>query len=222
MNCHICAESATGQCQVCWKFYCAEHGDRLCQTCQQQGGADGTTLGSASGSIVIGRPSSASSVSGGHPADIEGQPLERSIGVVQTVRHGETEVTLVSLELYEAGFVANFILRDLGRGSSVDAALTDSELFRAAMFDAKAADDQGNVYSGFPGRGGGRAGQWRQAQHFTPAVAASQGKVHVSIDQIQWIAQGASARSSTETGPWEFDVPLEGSDDDTLPDGSST
>ena len=209
MKCHICAESATGQCQVCSKFYCADHGDVVCQPCQGQRGAIGPTSGSASDSIVIGRPSSAPSSSGGRPADIELQPLERAIGVAQTVRHGETEVTFVSLELYEAGFVANFILRDLGRGSSLDAALTDSELFRAAMFDAKAADDQGNVYSGFLGRGGGRAGQWRLAQHFTPGMAATLKRLHVSIDEIQWIAQGASARSSTETGPWEFEVSLE-------------
>ena len=209
MNCHICANPAAGQCQVCWKFYCADHGDRVCQTCQKQQGATGPAAGQDRSSMSIGRPDSAPSSSVGRPADIEGQPLERMIGVVQTVRHGETEVTFVSLELFEAGFVANFILRDLGRGSSIDAAVTDSDLFRAAMFDAKAADDQGNVYSAFPGMGGGRAGQWRQAQYFTPGLAAALRYLHVSIDQIRWIAQGASARSSIEPGPWEFDITLE-------------
>ena len=205
MNCRICAESATGQCQACWKFYCADHGDVVCQPCQAQRDATGPAAGPVSGGIVIGRPSS----TGSSPSNIEAQSLQRVIGAGQAVRHGQTEVTLVSLELYEQGFVVIFNLRDWGRGSTRDASLSDSDLFRAAMFDATAVDDQGNVYGGFPGSGGGNSGQWRQVQHFTPEVATARGHLHVSIKEIQWIAQGASARSTTEPGPWEFDISLE-------------
>ena len=205
MNCHICSQPATGQCQVCSKFYCADHGDVMCQVCQGQRGVIGPSAGSASGGIVIGRPSSTRS----SPSNIEAQSLQRVIGVGQAVRHGQIEVTLLSLELYEQGFVVNFNLRDWGRGSTRDASLSDPDLFRAAMFDATAVDDQGNIYRGFPGSGGGNSGQWRQAQHFTPEVATARGHLHVSIKEIQWIAQGASARSTTEPGPWEFDVHLE-------------
>lgn len=39
---------------------------------------------------------------------------------VQLGNTGETELTLVSLELLESGFIANFRLRDLGPGTNPD------------------------------------------------------------------------------------------------------
>ncbi len=35
MSCHICANIAIGLCRQCFKFYCQEHGDGFCSSCQQ-------------------------------------------------------------------------------------------------------------------------------------------------------------------------------------------
>ena len=116
MNCHIRADSATGQCQVCWKFYCAGHGDVACQPCQGQRSATGALPGWDRIGTVIGedRPPNPPRVS--RPTDIERLPLQRVIAVGQNVLHGETEVTLVSLELFGEGFIANFRLTGWGPG----------------------------------------------------------------------------------------------------------
>ncbi len=37
MHCHLCEKDAIGVCRYCYKFYCNEHGDTFCQTCQQKG-----------------------------------------------------------------------------------------------------------------------------------------------------------------------------------------
>ncbi len=36
MACHICGNNAIGLCRQCFKFYCREHGDGFCSSCQQQ------------------------------------------------------------------------------------------------------------------------------------------------------------------------------------------
>jgi hypothetical protein len=37
MHCHICQQGAVGMCRTCFKFYCARHGDSLCQNCREKG-----------------------------------------------------------------------------------------------------------------------------------------------------------------------------------------
>jgi hypothetical protein len=37
MSCHLCDKSAIGLCRQCFKFYCHEHGDGFCASCQQKG-----------------------------------------------------------------------------------------------------------------------------------------------------------------------------------------
>jgi hypothetical protein len=34
MICHICHSEAVGQCKDCGKFYCPDHGDRVCVSCR--------------------------------------------------------------------------------------------------------------------------------------------------------------------------------------------
>ena len=148
MNRHICAESATGQCQVCWKFYCAEHGDRRCQTCQKQREASGDPSGWKPMGNVIGEPRPPRSSRKPPPQppgpDIERQPLQSVIGVAQNIRlgdTGETEVTLVSLELFESGFVANFRIRGWGPGENPHAGLPQPGFVRSPVFYVEAVDD---------------------------------------------------------------------------------
>ena len=101
MNCHICSQPATGQCQVCSKFYCADHGDRVCQPCQKRRHSTSTAGGAGPpGDIAIGQDRLPQSSRVSYP-DIKGQPLQRVIGVGQNARNGDTEVTLVDLEFLE-------------------------------------------------------------------------------------------------------------------------
>ena len=218
MNCYICTQPATGQCQTCWKFYCADHGDRICQPCQERRHTTSTAEGAdPPGDVPICQDRSPRSSRFGYP-DIKGQPLQRVIGVGQTARHGETEVTLVDLEFLEFyedglfaedGFVANFTLKSWGSGSNLYAALPVPGIIRLPTFYPKAADDQGNAYESWRASRGGGRGQWRQSQYFAPALASSAHLLHVSIDEIQWMAHGPGLRSVIEPGPWEFDVLLE-------------
>ncbi len=215
MNCHVCAESATGQCQVCWKFYCAEHGDRVCQTCQEKRLAAGGPAGwDTMGAIVVGehRPPRSPGVRRPPSQDVEGQSLQGVIAVGQKIQlgdTGETEFTLVSLELFESGFVANFRLRGWGPGTNPHADLRQPGFIRSPEFYVEAVDDQGNKYQGLPGNGGGGGAHWRKSHRFTPELATTDGQLHVTIEEIQWSPHGAGVRTLIETGPWQFDVSLE-------------
>ena len=223
MNCHICADPAMGQCQTCSKFYCADHVDRVCQPCQKRSHTISTAGGAdPSGDIAIGQDRSPQSSRVSYP-DIKGQPLQRVIGVGQTARHGETEVTLVDLEFLEFyedgfvpedGFVANFTLKDLGSGSTSQAAFPLPGVILDPTFYVKAADDQGNIYESWRTRSGGSRSSWRQTRHFAPALPSSARLLHVSIDEILWMPNGPGVRAGIEhagiePGPWEFDIPLE-------------
>ena len=211
MNCHICDESATGQCQVCWKFYCASHGDRVCRSCQSQGGTTAAPAGWDRMGAVVGEHRVPGSPRPERPPDIEGQPLQRVIGVGQNIQlgeAGETEVTLVSLELFEGGFIANFRLRGWGPGTNPHADLRQPGFIRSPEFYVEAIDDQDNKYQAFPGSGGGGRAHWRKSHRFSPELATAEGELHVTIEEIQWSPHGGGVRTLIETGPWQFDVPL--------------
>lgn len=204
MKCHICGQPATGQCRVCWKFYCAAHGDTVCQPCQQHrpaGRGDQRDLETARMVLLgHGEPQGAA---GSRPLRLDRHVPRRVVPVIDTAKKGETELTLMSLELYEEGFAANFHLQ-VGRPS-------DSSRGFGGMphFQAQATDDQGASNESWPGRGGGGDGHWRLTQNFTPNLVASARHLHVSIDEIQWIRGGPGDRSAIDSGPWAFDVPLE-------------
>jgi hypothetical protein len=153
MICYICHQPSVGQCQACWKFYCESHGDVACQPCQQQLDA-AHQPGRGTGRISVRQDVRRQSASPGSapPPSPEEQPLQRVIGVTQTAGQGETEVTLVSLELYAAGFIANFRLR--GKPPNQPITGPFDGIFRPNYYP-EASDDLGNVYYGSPRGGGG-------------------------------------------------------------------
>ena len=143
------------------------------------------------------------------PPGVEGQQLPRTIDVNQNVQHIGTEVTLVTLELLDGGFVTNFMLAGWGPGSNPLASLPVPGFIRSPTFYANAVDDQGKIYQAFPGSGGGGRGLWKYALRFSPGPASADGHLHVTIEEIQWMPNGAAVRSLIEPGPWEFDISLE-------------
>ena len=200
MNCHICGQPATGQCRVCWKFYCPAHGDLACQPCQQQRTAD--RGGSGASMVLIGHDEG-SGAARSRPLRLDRRVPKRIIEVIDTTKHGETELTLISLEIHEDAFAANFHLQS-GRPS-------DSSPGFGGMphFQAEATDDQGGSYESSRGRGGGGDANWRLTQNFTLNLAASARHLYVSIEEVQWLRGGPGDSPAAESGPWAFDVPLE-------------
>ena len=205
MGCHICGQSAIGQCQGCWKFYCQPHGDLICQTCRQQRDAD--QPGDRSFAVLVGHDDP------GHtehrarspiPPNLNAEVLRGVIGIAQTAKVGDTEVDLVSLELYSSGFIVNFRLR----GMADDASPGTLTFPKHPDFSPQATDDLGNVYEGSPHGGGGSPGYWRSTHHFSPAPLSAAKALHFTIAEVRWMAHGPGQQSSAESGPWEFYVTL--------------
>ncbi len=214
MNCHICAEPAIGECQVCWKFYCAEHGDRRCQTCQKERESAVTYGRWDSMGAVTDEPRSSRAPGDSRPPrpDIDKEVLQRVIAVAQKVQlgdTGETEVTLVCLELFESGFIANFRLRGWGPGSNPQDDPDQPNINRAPDYYVEAVDDHGNKYQGRSGGGGGGNAHHRNNHRFTPGLTTADGQLHFTIEEILWTSHRAGVRQMIETGPWQFDVSLE-------------
>ncbi len=207
MNCHVCTQPATGQCQVCSKFYCADHGDVVCQPCQEQRSATGAPPGWEPMGTVIGQPRTPRSPRISRPSDIEDQPLRRVIGVGQTVRHGVTEVALVSLELYADGSMVNFRLRKTPPNGPRPSPVATTH---HPEFSPEAADDLGNEFQVWPRSGGGGGDRyWRASMQLDPEIPDQAKSLHVTISEVQWHGRGRGQESFTEPGPWEFDVSLE-------------
>ena len=210
MNCHICANQATGQCRVCWKFYCADHGDLVCQPCQGQRGTSGSPGGWQSMGIVYGQHRPPGSPRVNKPVDIEAQPLERVIGVGQAIKHGNTEIALVSLELYASGAMLNCRLRKDppdGPGSRPVGTTFNPEFSPEAI---EVIDDLGNKFQVSPrGGGGGRDIYWRTSMKLEPEIPAQSKDLRIAISEVQWFAHRSLAESFAVSGPWEFNVSLE-------------
>ncbi|MEE8443224.1 MAG: hypothetical protein V3S37_05685 [Dehalococcoidia bacterium] len=132
--------------------------------------------------------------------------MQRVIGVAQTTKVGDTEIDLVSLEVYPSGFITNLRIR----GAVEDEESSGPPNFpRHPDFSPQAMDDLGNVYEGMRrGGGGGSRGHWRSAHHFSPAPLAAATALRLTVAEIRWMAHGPGQQSSIEQGPWEFQVAL--------------
>ena len=132
--------------------------------------------------------------------------------MAQTVQLGdtdETEFTLVSLELFESGFIANFRLRGWGPGTDHQADPNQQRNRRVPEFYAEVVDDHGNKYQGNPGGSEGGRAHHRNNHRFTPELTTADGQLHFTIEEILWTSHRAGVRQMIETGPWKFDVSLE-------------
>ncbi len=203
MNCHICLQPAIGQCQRCWKFYCADHGDRLCTMCTREA--------AVTGSILPGfrRPSPfgikdveelRDRIARGPIARHE--QLVRVIAVGQTQMSNGSEVSVLSLDLYDDGVRMNYRIRD-----------TIEQTERLALgflqFDWKAVDDVGTNYISRPLDGGGSDKELRGAHSFSPALPQAATRLELSLAAIpRRDPTGARADPILQPGPWRFEIPL--------------
>ena len=200
MNCYICQQPSIGQCQVCWKFYCPEHGDVRCRVCQQERESAGESSGGAR-MFLLGTHNEPHD----HPPNLDAQPVQQVIPVAQSVARANTSMDLVSLELYSGGFIAHFRFRGTPPGESGPG---NHGMRSHPEFTPGATDDLGNTYEGQRHGGGGGNGHYRAAVHFSSALAAQAKVLDFTVDEIRWMAFGPGQRSSVQPGPWEFRVEL--------------
>jgi len=201
MNCYICGGSAVGQCQSCWKFYCADHGDRLCTNC-----------GEVRSDFTRTTPRVATA---DEPEDANGRPTwvtlrpvathEKLVGVVavgQTQESDGTEITILSLEMYTDGMRMNYRVRDRVEQTQV---LT----LALEMMDWAAADDLGTTYAAWSREGGGSNQEIRAVHAFAPVPPDGATRLELVLSKVtRRDPMGAMGRPIIQSGPWRFQIPL--------------
>jgi hypothetical protein len=212
LTCYVCHQPSVGQCQSCWKFYCPDHGDVLCRACREQAPRWDHSPGTG-GFVEFGAGA------GGHPdeppPDIDAMLQEagiprrrvllRVVPAVQTQTVGETQVGVVSLELYDDAFVANVQLRRLEERRPDNPFLAMPGM---PHFVFEASDDTGQTYTGSQSSGGGDGAEWKFEAVFTPALPEDATSLTLIVKELRWLAMGAGGRSRLEPGPWRFEIPL--------------
>jgi len=131
--------------------------------------------------------------------------LLRVVPAVQTQTVGDTQLTVVSLELYDDAFVAHVRLRDLAERRSDNPFLTIRG-WPQLSFDG--SDDTGQNYNGYQGAGGGSDSEFRFEIVFTPAVADDARALTLVASEVRWTAHMAGQRSRAEPGSWQFEIAL--------------
>lgn len=138
--------------------------------------------------------------------------LLRVVPVAARQSHGDAHVTLICVELYRDGLVADFLIvhrRPANSGPSD---------FGMPQFRAVMADDVGTDYAALPGGGYGGGNprgtfaNWRTSFRFAPAVPDGTHTLHLAIDSVAWLHPSQKLGELEETirtpGPWEFKVEL--------------
>ncbi|MDE3097123.1 MAG: hypothetical protein KGK07_14135 [Chloroflexota bacterium] len=135
----------------------------------------------------------------------------RVIAVGETRTVGEAAVTLLSLELYADGAVAQFLIA-WPRSRDATPAVP---MPRLAL---KLGDDRGTDYASrsYGGSGGGgRPGgtfQWRTAYAFTPAIPAGASALTLTVERLAWLGPGEDKTQLVETkataGHWDWTLPV--------------
>ena len=129
--------------------------------------------------------------------------LVRVCAVAQTQVSDGISLTLLSLELYDDGFMGVFRLIP-SSGRPVPPVLS---------LDAR--DDRGGRYAGHMSGGSGGPGdycQWRLAYIFTPAVHAAARELYLEVSELRYLHydkdRGGLVEDEVQRGPWVFPVSL--------------
>ena len=208
MKCHVCGEPAVGQCQSCWKFYCAEHGDLSCQQC-----ADVQTAAQVP-SLTGDTDEPDNQERGEGPVRLEVIPgvrigdeeeLRRVIPVVQSQTRRGSRVTVVSIEVYDIGFAVIHEWRRV-RGSLKP--LKSDHWMSLPVVSWSATDDKGREYRMGSSRSGGDAHFLRQRTDFGPSLPPDAKLLMLSVEEMFWSETHPGQRSRVEQGPWRFEIPL--------------
>lgn len=194
MICFVCSEPAVGQCQVCWRFYCSQHGDRRCVECSH-------STPSSEFMKPQGVGISSVEVRSLEPARVSN--LQRVIASGEQQTYEGLSLSLVSVEVYDDGFAANFRL-----------AFAESTAARripglTPLLAVSAMDAQGTTYYASPAPAIGPLGDWHATIRFEPALHSAAGQLTASIVKIEWLPAPPTSEIITKWyGPWTFQVTL--------------
>ena len=225
MNCHICGQPSIGQCQGCWEFHCAHHSSVVCENCARaEPGESGVRHGYVK---VIAKQLRENDLALKERADRE-RPnvrklmkwtasgrdrLERVIPVAQTQTSGDTEVTLLSVEVYNGGLVLNYRIRSVEAKNAMRVALLRQRVpnrwpeVGVPHVRWEATDDQGKPYESIRGDSGGSADDYGGSTAFLPKPSKKAKRLTVSAPTVQWVGSGSDTRPEGP-GPWRFEIPL--------------
>jgi hypothetical protein len=131
--------------------------------------------------------------------------LLRVVPVVQTHTVGESQLTVVSLELYDDAFTAHVRIK------SLEEPQPGNRFFRMPAWpqiNFEASDDTGRQYVASLGAGGGGDTDYRFEVNFTPAIPSEAQILTLTAPEVQWMAHGPGQKSKIEPGPWGFEIPL--------------
>jgi len=132
--------------------------------------------------------------------------LLRVVPAVQTQTIGDTQVRLVSLELYDDGFVANIGLKDLVERQPSNNPFLAMPGLPQVVFEA--SDDTGQAYASRQGGGGGGDSEYRFEIVFSPAIPDGARTLTLTAVEVQWLSVAPGQRSRVEPGPWRFEISL--------------
>ncbi|HVP05865.1 MAG TPA: hypothetical protein VMT90_09340 [Dehalococcoidia bacterium] len=215
MICHVCESPAVGQCQVCWRFYCREHGEIICETCKEKSPDWQTSHGQSD--VALSQAVSVAGPDQPPPTPEQLEEMMRQMGVVrktilkrvipvaQTQTIGDTQITLVSLDLYDECFDAHIRLRTLGIGQA-------DPVQRHGMpnMEWEVTDDAGRQYATSFNGGGGSSDEYRYDMTVAPGITDDVQRLDFVINQIEWstfpFLPNFGRRTITEPGPWRFEV----------------
>jgi hypothetical protein len=226
MVCHVCGKGAIGQCQHCWKFYCADHGDRICSVCQQKADdnrLNGARLMAEIGKVAVKHPrgflrsllpgSNIVLGSTSEPTEAElaewkkwqmdGLEMKRVVPIAQSAEWGERHLTLISLVIYEDG--SHLTFQTVGPAEPL---LASADFDMPAYYKThdpvlRVEDDLRTEYF-VRGGGGGGGHVWHGHKQVTPRIPdlASRLLIYVRLP----LASGVAPQTA---GPeLRFDVAL--------------
>ena len=222
MNCHICGQSSIGQCQGCWKFYCARHSSVVCEECARaEAGESGVRYVK-----VIAKQLKEEDLARREMDTLQPDPrklmrwttsgrdrLERVIPAAQTQTSGDTEVILLSVEVYNGGFVLNYRIRSMLAKNAMRRLFqsrrrpTDWPDVGIPHADWEATDDEATAYERVPQGSGGSTGELSGSTAYFPKLSKTAKRLIISAKGVHWI--GSSSDTEPENPrPWRFEIPL--------------
>jgi hypothetical protein len=130
--------------------------------------------------------------------------LLRVLPIAQSHRTESLELTLLSLEIYAEGFLLNGRVDREG----------DIEVRRWPEVVLAASDEGDQDYRPLPCGGNGISTQWRFCFQFAPPLREAARELRIRVDEIRWRrpdrATSQLAVERTDSGPWTFTIPLQG------------
>jgi len=197
MICFTCRQPAVGQCPICWRFYCSQHGNRRCFECFNS---------------LPSSESAESQITGKGIASVEIRSLElgrasqlrRVVTSMQQHEHQNLIISLISVEVYDDGFAADFRL------TFADSVVAEQMPGQVPILFAGGTNTDGTACYASPTPAIGSLGDWRALIRFEPALRSASGEVSLSVVKIEWLPMPSTANPITRWyGPWSFQVTLD-------------